>query len=192
MESLILFKIVQFIILLTFSALISDLRKKKGMRSLINEKLILAMKFCYLIPICIYGYILVTLDFLLTSDFIALALTFLATLLAMKAKIDLGEHHAWTGFHFETTKLVTKGIYAFIRHPLYTGIFIFIFGALTTGIPHSWFLTTIALTPLVYIMTFLAVVSTRETKLLAQEFGYAFLKYQEQVHPFLPLRKFKG
>lgn len=41
-------------------------------------------------------------------------------------------------------------------------------------------------------MALLPIVASRETKLLAQELGNEFLKYQEQVHAFLPLRKFKG
>lgn len=192
MAYLILFKTVQFIILVTFAAFVSDLRKKKGMRPLMNEKLIRAMKLCYLIPIFIYGYVLVTLDRLLLSDFLAIILTFLGTLLVVKAKIDLGKHHTWTGYHFETTKPVTKGIYAFVRHPLYTGVYIFIFGVLSTLIPHSaWFLTAIVLIIFAYIMFFLAVVAAREDKLLSQEFGEEFLRYQSKFMLFYPFESLK-
>ncbi|HEY9205124.1 MAG TPA: methyltransferase [Candidatus Methanoperedens sp.] len=193
MESLILFKTVQFIILVTLLLFISDFRKKKGMHPLINYKLILVLKLCYLITVCIYGYVLVTLDRLLLSDFVAIILTFLGTLLTAKAKIDLGKYHTWIGYHLEITKHVTKGVYAFIRHPLYTGVYIFIFGLLSTLIPHApWFLTAIILITLAYIMTFIAIAAAREDKYLSQDFGEEFLKYQKQVHPFLPLRKFKG
>ena len=193
MESLILFKTVQIIILVILLFFISDFRKKKGMHPLINEKLILAAKLCYLITVCIYGYVLVTLDQLLLSDFVAIILTFLGTLLTAKAKIDLGKYHTWIGYHLETTKHVTKGVYAFIRHPLYTGVYIFIFGLLSAVIPHApWFLIVILLITLAYIMAFIALAATREDKFLSQDFGEEFLKYQKQVHPFLPLRKFKG
>jgi len=65
-------------------------------------------------------------------------------------------------------------------------------GGLSTGILHaSWFLTKIGLITLVYMMALLPIVASWETKLLAQELGNEFLKYQEQVHAFLPLRKFK-
>jgi len=193
MESLILFKTVQFIILAALLLFISDFRDKKGMHPLINEKLILALKLCYLITVCIYGYVLVTLDRLLLSDFVAIILTFLGMLLTAKAKIDLGKYHTWIGYHFETTKHITKGVYVFIRHPLYTGVYIFIFGLLSTLIPHApWFLTAITPITLAYIMAFIALAAAREDKFLSQEFGEEFLKYQKQVHPFLPLRKFKG
>ncbi len=199
MENLILFKIAQFIILLTFVVFISDLRKKRRMTPLINGKLTLAMKLCYPILFCIYGFVIVTLELLLFLDFVALAVTSLGTLLVVKAKIDLGRYHTWAGYHFRATKLVTEGVYAFLRHPIYTGVYVFILGGLSTGILHApWFLTNIGpaalvyMVALVYIMALLPIVASQETKLLAQEFGDEFLKYQEQVHAFLPLRKFKG
>lgn len=164
---------------------------KKEMFPLINDKLTLALKISCLIPIGIYGYTLATLDWLSVYDLIALALTFFGTLFAVKAKIDLGECHTWTGYCLKTTNLVVKGIYAYIRHPLYVGIYISIFGGLLTLISHApWFLTSIALITLGYIIPFLGIAATRETKFLAQEFGEEFLKYKDQVHPFLPLRKY--
>lgn len=199
MEGLMLFKIAQFIILLTFVVFVSDLRKKRRMTPLINGKLTLAMKLCYPILFCIYGFVIVTLELLLFLDFVALAVTSLGTLLVVKAKIDLKKYHTWAGYHFKTTKLVTEGVYAFLRHPIYTGVYVFILGGLSTGILHApWFLTNIGpaaliyMVALVYIMALLPIVASQETKLLAQEFGDEFLKYQEQVHAFLPLRKFKG
>lgn len=193
MESITLFKIVQFIILLTFAAFISDLRKKKGMLSLLNGKLILSIKICYPIMICIYGFIIVTLELLLSLDFVGLAVTFLGMLLVVKAKIDLGKYHTWTGFHFKATELVTEGVYAFIRHPMYTGVYIFVLGGLSTAIFHvPWFLTVVGFITLVYMMALIPIIASRETALLAQEFGDEFLRYQERVHAFLPLRRFKG
>ena len=66
-------------------------------------------------------------------------------------------------------------------------------GGLLNVILHApWFLTNIGPATLLYIVALLPIVASRETKPLAQEFGDEFLKYQEQVHAFLPLRKFKG
>ena len=202
MEGLTMFKIGQFLVLFTFLAFISDIRKKEGMTPLVNSKLILAMKLCYLILLCSYAYMLITMDMLSPLDFIALAVTSLGTFLVVKAKMDLRRHHTWAGYRFKTTKLVTEGIYAFIRHPLYTGVYIFILGGLSIGIARlgglstsilrePWVLTNIGLT-LVYIMALLPIIATRESKLLAREFGQEFLAYKERVHAFLPLRKFKG
>jgi len=193
MASITIFKVAQLIILFIFAIFISDLRKRKGMVPLTNEKLIVAMKVCYLLPICIYGYTVITLDSLFASDFIAFSLTTLGTLLAVKAKRDLREYHTWTGYHLQTTKIMTNGVYAFIRHPLYTAIYIFIFGALSTVIPHArWYFTAIFLITLAYIMVFLGTMATRETNFLARQFGEKFLRYAKYVHPFLPVRKFKN
>jgi len=71
--SLILFKVIEFIILLVFAIFISDFRMKKGMVPLINKQLILVLKLSYCVPICIYVYTLITLNNLLIFDFIALA-----------------------------------------------------------------------------------------------------------------------
>jgi protein-S-isoprenylcysteine O-methyltransferase Ste14 len=42
------------------------------------------------------------------------------------------------------------------------------------------------------MMALIPIVASWETKLLAQGLGNEFLKYQEQVHGFFPLRGFKG
>ena len=165
MESLTMFKIGQFIVFLTFTFFISDIRRKEGMSPLISDRFIITMELCYLILLCNYGYMLITLDLLLPSDFGALAMTSLGTFIVMKAKTDLRRHHTWAGYHFKTTKLMTKGIYAFIRHPIYTGIYIFTLGGFLIGtarlggfptgiLRDPWALTTIGST-LVYVMTLL-------------------------------------
>jgi len=199
MEGLTLFKIAQFIILLTFAVFVSDLRKKKGMVPLLNSKLTLAMKICYPILFCVYGFVIATIESLSFLDFVALAVTSIATSLVVKAKIDLRRYHTWAGYHFDTTELVAAGVYAFIRHPLYTGVYIFILGGLSNSIIHAlWFLSGMwpvipaCAVALLYVMVLLPIIASRETEFLAQEFGGEFLKYQGQVHAFLPLRKFKG
>ena len=191
MTSITLFQKAQFTIAVVFAIFISDHRKKNKMFPLVNEKFTLAMKLCYLIPICIYGYTLVTLDRLLAVDFFALACTFIGTLLVVKAKADLAEYHTWTGYCSETPRFVTTGIYAFVRHPLYTGIYLFIFGTANVIAHVPWYLTLVALINLAYIMIFILWAATKETQYLTQRFGGEFLKYKQQVHPFLPLRKFQ-
>ncbi len=191
-ENVFLFKLVQFGVLFIFAVVISDIRKKRGMVPLINGKMTLALKFICLVPITVYGYTFFTLDWLSNFDFVAFALTFLGTLLAAKAKRDLGQSHTWTGYHFKKTKLVVKGIYAYIRHPIYVGVYVFVFGSISTLIAHApLLLTTIFLATSVYVMLFLAASASLETKFLVQEFGADFLKYKNQVHPFLPVRKYE-
>jgi protein-S-isoprenylcysteine O-methyltransferase Ste14 len=149
------------------------------------------MKLNYIIPIAIYGYTLVTLDHLFALDYLAVILTFLGTATVIKAKIDLGDYHVWTGYKREDTKLVIKGIYRWIRHPLYLGIFIFILGGLSTVILRiKWFLLIPFSASLSYIMAFLIIASKKETAFLKEKFDDSFSRYCKQVHPFLPFQKY--
>ena len=97
---------------------------------------IIAIKLCYPVPILTYGYILWTMDSLRALDAAALALTAAGTMLVARAKIDLGYSHTWAGYSRSGTRLVTYGIYAWMRHPLYVGIAVAIAGSLLTIVPH--------------------------------------------------------
>jgi len=185
------FQIAQLLIILSFTIFISDLRKKRSSEPLLSKSFIKIMKLSYIIPIAIYGYTLVTLNVLFTLDYLAILLTLLGTVTVIKAKMDLGSYHVWTGYKREDTELVVRGIYRWIRHPLYVGIFIFIFGALFTVIPHvKWFLLVPFFASLSYIVIFLIIASKRETSFLRDKFGDRFSQYCEKVHPFLPFYKY--
>ena len=190
--NLTLFKVIALLVLLFFAIFISDFRNKKGMIPLISKKIIVIIKLFYCVPICVYVYVLMTINTLLVHDYIGLILTSVGTILVAKAKIDIGGYHTWAGHKLHSTKMITKGIYGFIRHPIYTGIFIFIFGALFANINKGpLYLAIMVIIILIFNMTFLAMMAQKETKFLHKEFGDEFLKYQQQVHPFLPLRKYK-
>jgi protein-S-isoprenylcysteine O-methyltransferase Ste14 len=189
---LFVFKTCQVIVLLVFVFEISALKKRSGMMPLIHETLTSVLKLVYVVPLALYLYTVLFLKFVHPADLFALFLTLAGTVLVIKARIDLGPCHTWTGYCLKETKLVTHGIYAYIRHPMYVGIFIFVFGGVVTVLFHSSLLFTIAtLVFLAYITTFVAVVAKRETKYLANTFGADFLKYKDQVHAFLPIRRFR-
>jgi protein-S-isoprenylcysteine O-methyltransferase Ste14 len=188
---LLLFKALSFLITIIFVVFISDFRKKEGMIPLVNEKTTKLLKFSYLIPLLLFVYTLVTMNHIMFLDYFALLFTFLGTVLAVKAKTDLGICHTWTGYCKKSSKLTANGIYAYIRHPLYTGIFLFIFGGLMTIIPHAqWYITLIVVGMIVFIMSFLSITASKETQYLEKALGKDFQRYKEQTHPFLPLRKF--
>ena len=193
MANLLLFKIAQFLVTLGFVFFISDLRRKEGCEPLIDEKFVWAMKLSYLIPITIYFYTLVTLGKILPIDFAALLLTLLGAIMVIKAKIDLGNYHIWTGYKREEIELVVKGIYRWMRHPMYLGIFIFIFGAILTVIPHlnNKYLLIPFFLCLSYIIGFLTIAAKKETAFLEKKFGDRFSRYFEQIHPFFPLNKYE-
>ncbi len=186
-----IFQASQVLVAVAFAVFISDFRMKKDMIPLVKEKLTLLLKISCLPPLLIYAYALVTLQWVTPVDLFALSLTILGMLFVSKAKLDLSKHHTWAGYCLKSSTLFSKGIYAYIRHPLYTGVYSFIFGVLLTVMLHTnWFLTIAAGIPLIYVMIFLAHSATKETKMLSEKLGANFLSYKRQVHFCLPLRKF--
>lgn len=77
-------------------------------------------------------------------------------------------------------KLVTTGLYARIRHPQYSGLFL-----ITIGFLIQWpSITTLIMWPiLMYTYYRLAM---REERDLEERFGEEFLRYREQVPAFFP------
>ena len=189
MIELVAFKIVQLAILIIFTVFISDLRKKKQ-SPLIRQNPLKVLKLGYLVPICIYAYAIIILTSLSYFDALALVITCIGTVLVAISKITLGDKHTWAGYCHKTINCFrAEGIYSYIRHPLYTGIFIFSVGGFFTFILNSmWFLSAIVVFA---IISFLAIVAKRETAHLSKKFGDSFREYEKQVHPFLPLRRFK-
>lgn len=183
------YRIAQILILVIFAIFISDFRRKPNMIPLLDRRLTLLMKLSYPIPTAINFYVLFTLDRLYPLDFISLVLNALGAFLVVRAKRDLGERHTWAGYGAAHTQLMRHGIYGLMRHPLYTGVYLFIMGSLTLAVVHaSWFLVAIMAMTLGYIMAFLAVAARREDRLLQEQFGQEFLAYRTQVHAFLPVR----
>ncbi len=78
-------------------------------------------------------------------------------------------------------RLVTDGLYAYVRHPQYTGLFIALFGE---GVVHWPTLFSIGLFPvIVLIYVWLAY---REEQQVIARFGEAYRTYQRQVPMFIP------
>jgi protein-S-isoprenylcysteine O-methyltransferase Ste14 len=116
-------------------------------------------------------------------------------LLSGEGKKDLSANHIWVGYCHEFSKFTSNGVYAYIRHPIYTGIYIFVLGSFFTIIPHINFasyitLGTAAIISTIYMIGFLAFLANKETTELVEKHGLPFQQYKEKVHPFLPLRKY--
>lgn len=192
MSEEIFFRIVQIAVLAIFFIFVSDQRRKKGMEPLVNKRFIYTFKIAYVIPFIFYIYVLLMLRDTLFIDYLALFFTSVGAFLVIKSKKDLGKLHTFTGYHIKNTKLITRGIYAYMRHPLYTGVYLFIIGSAITLVFHAslWMLIVIGIL-LLYIIPFLIVMSIKETGLLEKQYGSEFFEYKRKVHAFLPLRKFK-
>ncbi len=189
----IFFQALAIVFLAVFIFYISDFRNKKGMLPLINKKIVSAVKYSYFIPVFIYLYTLLNLKTIFIHSYAGLIFTIGGTLLVAKAKLDLGKYHTWAGHILSSTKIVTSGIYSLIRHPIYTGIYIFMIGGVVIGIknnPFSLLVTTVILTLIIAIMVFLGFSAKKESNFLQEIFGEIYVKYKKEVHAFLPIRKY--
>ncbi|KGE78577.1 MULTISPECIES: methyltransferase family protein [Halomonas] len=78
-------------------------------------------------------------------------------------------------------RLVTGGLYALVRHPQYTGLFIALFGE---GVVHWPTLFSVGLFPVIVLAyTWLA---HREERQMLGRFGDAYRAYQRRVPMFIP------
>ncbi len=158
MDSLILslFKAAQFAVIVAFTYFISDLRKKNQSSPLINEKLLTTIKLSYVLPVAIYSYVILTLPSVSWFDVLALAITSSGTALTATAKLTLSNKHTWAGYCYASAEcFVAKGIYAYIRHPLYTGVYVTILGGALTLIPNlAWFPALIVGLSMLYVVVF--------------------------------------
>ncbi len=86
----------------------------------------------------------------------------------------------WTQIHAARGGLVTDGVYAYVRHPQYTGLFLVIIGFLV-----QWpTLLTVLMAPvLLYAYVRLA---RREERRAASAFGEAYAEYLRRTPAFFP------
>ena len=186
-----LYQLTQFSLLTIFAVHISDFRHKKAMVPFGSRVLLVFLKLLYILPLVIFAWCLLNVHALGIYDGFAIVLTGLGTLVVAKAKSDLGTHHTWVGYRLERTRIVTRGIYSWVRHPLYTGIYLFIAGAICAGLPRVTFLLgLLAGISLLYIVTFLLLSARREAKHLQQQYADDYLDYSKRVHSFIPLRRY--
>jgi|SRR6056297_1766967 len=78
-------------------------------------------------------------------------------------------------------RLVTEGLYTYVRHPQYTGLFIALFGE---GVVHWPTLFSIGLFPVI-VLVYVWLAYREEEQMIAR-FGDAYRTYQRQVPMFIP------
>jgi|GEM_PF-296161 len=87
----------------------------------------------------------------------------------------------WMKIH-KSRCLVTSGIYRYIRHPQYTGIFLII-----TGWMFRWLNPTIlVMYPILLILYYR--LARREERQVLKEYGDEYLKYKESTPMFFPIK----
>ncbi len=80
----------------------------------------------------------------------------------------------------KTDRLVTEGIYGYIRHPQYTGIYLAIFGQLI----HWPTIPTLVLFPVIVVAYY--ALARKEEKVMIESFGDEYRAYVKKVPMFLP------
>ena len=80
-------------------------------------------------------------------------------------------------------QLVTDGLYRYVRHPQYTGLFVALFGE---GVVHWPTLFSVGLFPVI-VFAYYRLARSEERKMV-EEFGDAYRDYRRRVPMFLPLR----
>jgi len=87
----------------------------------------------------------------------------------------------WMKIH-KSKGLVTSGIYRYIRHPQYTGIFLII-----TGWMFRWLNPTILVMYPILLFLYYRL-ARKEEKQVLKEYGDAYLKYKESTPMFFPIK----
>jgi len=78
-------------------------------------------------------------------------------------------------------RLVTDGVYARVRHPQYTGLFLIAFGE---GVVHWPTILSVAAFPVIVIAYTL--LARKEERQMRERFGNAYREYQKRVPMFVP------
>ena len=81
----------------------------------------------------------------------------------------------------QKNQLVTTGLYRFVRHPQYTGLFIGLFGE---GIVHWPTLFSVVIFPII-VLAYYLLARSEERKVL-EKFGDEYREYQVRVPMFIP------
>ena len=78
-------------------------------------------------------------------------------------------------------RLVTGGLYRFVRHPQYTGLFIALFGE---GVVHWPTMFSVGLLPLIVVAYYF--LARKEEREMIRQFGDEYRQYMDQVPMFIP------
>jgi len=192
MEALTLFKAAAAILVVAFLYYGMDVRRKSGTRYFVMPVWQALMKVSSFTLISAFTWIALSIRQLGVIDWLSLAALAAGTAFIVTAKLALGVVHTFTGQYLEKPGLVTHGVYAMTRNPLYLGVFICEFGAALLMLhqtpmllpqSHPYWLSAFAAT-LIYAVAFNWTMAVNESRYLHRYFGDAYRQYQARV-PFL-------
>ena len=116
----------------------------------------------------------------LTTGLIADVVTFLGLLLTLWARVVLGGNWSSGVVFKEQHELIEQGPYAYVRHPIYSGVLVMFLGlAIFRGTLTGFILVVI-------ILAGLWLKALQEEKLLTRHFREAYPQYRKRVKALVP------
>ena len=113
-------------------------------------------------------------------EIIASAVTIFGLITMIWARVTLGKNWSANIVLKEDHSLITTGPYAYVRHPIYTGLILMILGVVL-------YADTVALTIFFVVFFFGAYYKARrEEKLLLTTFPETYLEYRKKVKALIP------
>lgn len=172
-----------------------DTGQKTGMRAFIPQSFILLMKQSCVLLLFFFLYALFKLEDFSFVFITGLLLGSCGTYIIFIAKKTLGESFTWTGHYKENSKLVTKGIYSYLRNPLYSGVFLVEIAYLLIVTKEVFFPLEgymrfvgffLLYCPFMYAFGFNLVMAKMERDCMRKEYLDEYVDYEENVPAFIP------
>lgn len=192
MTSLTLFQTASAVLGTLFLFYGMDVRRKEGSRNFVRRGWQTLMKICAFSLIGGFIWLALSMKEPAPIDWLGLAFMVSGTAFVAAAKRALGKTHTFTGQYLENPRLVTSGVYAITRNPLYFGVFQCELGALLCAVhqlpillPHGYpFWLAAFCLALFYAVLFNLTMALREARQLERQFGEPYCRYRASV-PFL-------
>ncbi len=110
-----------------------------------------------------------------------LLITALGAAITLIAQIQMGESWRIGQSVDEQTSLVTRGLFAHVRNPIFSGLLVF-------GLGFVWLVPSVAILPALLVLAAAIVLQVRfvEEPCLIQRHGNAYLSYAQRVGRFVP------
>lgn len=144
------------------------------------ELIIMNLGYVYIL-VNLIGFPIFYFDNLLIQ-IIGFGLAILGFIQAIVARKTLNDN--WTeSFEYQIKKnheLITKGIYGYIRHPIYGALLLMVPGALLVSGSYTFIIGLIS------VLLAAEIFARREEKLLTKHFGKKYTEYKKTTKKFIP------
>lgn len=191
----ILFQTISGALVICFLYFGMDVRRKRGAGNFARAAWQRIMKLCSFLLVGSFFWVALSVRHVSVGDWLDLSVMITGTAFVVAAKHELGKAHTFTGQYLENPRLVTKGVYAFTRNPLYLGVLqcevgasLFVVHQGVILFPHSYpYGLTILAAALLFAVLFNWNMALHEARYLRRYFGDEYLRYSTDVPFVIPL-----